>query len=618
MTPASLPAATSTADAASTERDRHYGVIALSNTTVGVLMATIDASIVIISLPAIFRGIGLDPLTPSNISYLLWMLMGYLVAVAVLVVSLGRLGDIFGRVRIYNAGFALFTVASGALALTPFTGTRAALWLISIRIVQGVGGAMLTANSAAIITDAFPANRRGMALGINQVAALGGSFIGLVLGGVLSEWNWRAIFWVNVPIGLAGTIWAYISLRDTTTRRSAAKIDWLGNLTFAVGLTALLAAVTYGIQPYGGHTMGWTNPKVLTGLIGGIVMLVAFAVVETKVAQPMFQLSLFRIRSFAAGNVALLLSAIARGGLQFMLIIWLQGIWLPLHGYRYEDTPLWGGIYMLPLTVGFLIAGPVSGALSDRYGAKLFSTGGLVLSAAGFLGLLLIPINFSYWSFALLLLLMGIGNGLFAAPNSTAIMNAVPADLRGSASGMRSTAMNSGSVLSIGVFFSLMIAGLASVLPRTLTNGLTAHGVPTAVAARIGSLPPVGSLFAAFLGYNPVQQLVGPSTLATINPTDRQTLVGNKFFPQLISGPFHHGLLIVFTMAIIMTLIAAGASLLRGGRYVHDETPADLVTAGAAVPAQQPPAPAALAPVADALAPVADIVAPAGDGATPD
>jgi EmrB/QacA subfamily drug resistance transporter len=556
-------------------------MIALSNTTVGVLMATIDASIVIISLPAIFRGIGLDPLEPGNISYLLWMLMGYMVAVAVLVVTLGRLGDMYGRVRIYNAGFAIFTVASAALALTPWTGTKAALWLIIVRVIQGLGGAMLTANSAAIITDAFPPHRRGMALGVNQVAALAGSFIGLVLGGVLSEWDWRAIFWVNVPIGIVGTIWAYRSLKDDG-HRNVAKIDWLGNLTFAIGLTALLTAVTYGIQPYGGHTMGWTNPKVLAALIGGVAFLVLFGFVETRSEEPMFRLQLFRIRSFAAGNIALLLSAVARGGLQFMLIIWLQGIWLPLHGYDYERTPLWAGIYMLPMTIGFLIAGPASGALSDRFGAKVFSTGGLVLSAVSFFGLLLVPTNFSYLPFALLLLLSGIGNGLFGAPNSTAIMNAVPAEMRGAASGMRATSMNAGSVLSIGVFFSLMIAGLASVLPRALTGGLAAHGVPPDVAARVGSLPPVGSLFAAFLGYNPIEHLVGGDTLATIPRSDADTLTGNKFFPQLISSPFHHGLVIVFTMAIVMTLVAALASLLRGGRFVHAEAAAVDVGAEAA------------------------------------
>uniref|UniRef100_UPI0021C2476F MFS transporter n=1 Tax=Frankia gtarii TaxID=2950102 RepID=UPI0021C2476F len=548
-----------------------YRWIALSNTTIGVLMATVNSSIVIISLPAIFRGIHLDPLQPGNVSYLLWMLMGYMLVSAVLVVTLGRLGDMFGRVRIYNAGFAVFSVASIGLALTPWQGSSGALWLIGWRVVQGVGGAMLMANSTAILTDAFPTRQRGMALGINQVAALAGSFIGLVAGGLLSEWNWRAVFWVSVPIGVLGTIWSYRSLRDTG-RRAPARIDWWGNITFAVGLTALLAGVTYGIQPYGGHDMGWLNPKVLAALIGGAAVLVAFVLIERRTAQPMFNLALFRIRAFAAGNAAVLLSSIARGGMQFMLIIWLQGIWLPLHGYDYVDTPLWAGIYLLPLTVGFLVAGPVSGFLSDRFGARAFATGGLTLVAATFLGLLLLPTDFSYPAFAALLVLNGIGSGLFSAPNTTAVMNAVPAAARGGASGMRATFMNSGQVLSIGVFFSLMIAGLSSTLPHSLHSGLAAQGVPADVTDRVANLPPVGSLFAAFLGYNPMQNLLGDDTLRHLPAANAQALTGKEFFPNLIASPFHHGLIIVFSLAIAMSLIAAIASLLRGAKYVHVET----------------------------------------------
>ncbi|MDT4987887.1 MAG: hypothetical protein QOI74_1981, partial [Micromonosporaceae bacterium] len=359
---------------------RHYKWVALSNTTLGTLIATINSSIVLISLPAIFNGIRLNPLGAGNVSYLLWMLMGYLLVTAVLVVTLGRMGDMYGRVKIYNTGFALFTVTSVALALDPFNGGRGALWLIGWRVLQAVGGSMLMANSAAIITDAFPVAQRGMALGINIVAAIAGSFVGLVLGGVLAEWHWRAIFWVNVPIGIIGTVWAYHSLHDTGERRGA-RIDWWGNLTFAVGLTSLLAAITYGIQPYGGHTMGWTNPWVLTPMIGGLAVLAVFVVIESRVAEPMFPLALFRNTTFAAGNAASLLGSIARGGLQFMLIIWLQGIWLPLHGYDYAKTPLWAGIYLLPLTVGFLVAGPVAGHLSDRFGARLFASGGLVVMA---------------------------------------------------------------------------------------------------------------------------------------------------------------------------------------------------------------------------------------------
>ncbi|MDL4774301.1 MULTISPECIES: MFS transporter [Thermomonosporaceae] len=557
-------------------RTTHYPWVALSNTTLGMLLATVNSSIVIISLPAIFRGIHLNPLEPGNVSYLLWILMGYMLVSAVLVVTLGRLGDMFGRVRMYNAGFAVFTVGTVLLALDPFKGAAGALWLIGWRVFQGIGGAMLMANSAAILTDAFPSDRRGMAMGVNQVAGIAGSFLGLVAGGLLSEVSWRLVFWASVPIGLAGTIWAYRSLIETSVRAVAARIDWLGNITFAVGLTSLLAAISYGIQPYGGHDMGWTSPLVLGGIIGGIAVLALFCLIETRVEQPMFHLGLFRVRAFAAGNAAGLLAAIARGGMQFMLIIWLQGIWLPLHGYDFEETPLWAGIYLLPLTLGFLIAGPVSGHLSDRYGARAFASGGLTLSALAFLGLLLVPTDFDYWAFALLIFLNGVGSGLFAAPNTTAIMNSVPARQRGVASGMRATFMNAGMVLSIGVFFSLMIAGLSKSLPGTLAGGLTQHGVPAGVAAHVAGMPPVGTLFAAFLGYNPIENLLAPfGALAGLAPGDAATLTGRSYFPHLIAGPFHHGLVIVFSLAIAMSLVAALASLLRGRRYVHDEAAED-------------------------------------------
>ncbi len=566
-------------------RPRHpgrYRWVALSNTTLGVLMATLDASIVIISMPAIFRGIHLNPLAPGNISYLLWMIMGYLLVTAVLVVTLGRLGDMFGRVRIYNLGFAIFTLASVALSLDPFRGGPGAMWLILWRLVQAVGGSMLMANSAAILTDAFPASHRGMALGINQIAGIAGMFVGLVAGGLLAAWDWRAVFWVNVPIGVFGTIWAYRSLRETS-RRQYGRIDWPGNLTFAAGGGILLIAITYGIQPYGGRSMGWTSPWVLGGLAGGVTLLASFCVIETKVAQPMFHMGLFKIRAFAAGNAAALLAAIARGGMQFMLIIWLQGIWLPLHGYDYQQTPLWAGIYLLPLTTGFLIAGPVSGYLSDRFGARPFATGGLLVTAAAFTGLMLIPVDFSYWLFALLIFAAGIGQGLFSSPNTSAIMSSVPASQRGAASGMRATFQNSGTSLSIGVFFSLMIVGLAAALPATLTAGLHAQGVPLGVAAGVAHLPPVSTLFAAFLGVNPVGNLLRPSgVLHTLPPHSVSVLTGMEFFPHLITQPFHHGLIIVFTAATALALVAALVSLLRGGQYYFDERPAPAEIAGSA------------------------------------
>ena len=549
----------------------HYRWVALSNTTLGMLAATVNASIVIISLPAIFRGIHLDPLTPGNVSYLLWMLMGYLLVSAVLVVTLGRLGDIYGRVRMYNLGFAVFGLGALALPFDPFTGPSGALWLIGWRVVQAVGGAMLMANSPAILTDAFPSSQRGMAMGINQVAGISGQFVGLILGGVLAAVDWRLVFLVSVPIGIGGTIWSYLSLREIGERHPA-RIDWLGNVTFAGGLIGLLAGITYGIQPYGGHDMGWTNPLVLTGLLGGAALLAAFCLIELRVRQPMFDLRLLRIRAFAAGNAATLLASIARGGLQFMLIIWLQGIWLVLHGYNYTDTPLWSGIYLLPLTFGFVLSGPLSGWLSDKHGARAFASGGLLVSAAAFGGLLLVPTNFRYLEFAALIFVAGAGMGLFSAPNAAAIMNSVPGRQRGAASGMLATFQNSGFVLSIGVFFSLMIAGLAATLPTTLTRGLAAQGVPHALAHQIGQLPPVGSLFAAFLGYNPVHALLAPTgALARLPASHVATLTGRTFFPQLISQPFHHGLVIVFVMAMTVLVLAAAVSLLRGGRFVHDE-----------------------------------------------
>jgi MFS family permease len=555
-------------------RGDRYKWVALANTTASMFMATLDGSIVIIALPAIFRGIHLDPLSSGNISYLLWMIMGYRLVQAVLVVTVGRLGDMYGRVKIYNAGFVVFTVASILLSFDPFLGGGGADWLIGWRVLQAVGGSMLMANSAAILTDAFPAEQRGFALGTNQVAGLAGQFVGLVAGGLLAAIDWRAVFWVNVPVGIYGTIWAYLRLRDNGERHPG-RIDWWGNITFAVGLSALLIAVTYGIQPYGGHTMGWTNPWVLAGLIGGVILLAVFVIIESRIEDPMFQLSLFRIRAFTAGNLAGLLVSIARGGMQFVLIIWLQGIWLPLHGYAYSDTPLWAGIFLLPLTAGFLVSGPVSGYLSDKFGSRGIASSGMAVFAGSFIGLMLLPVNFPYWAFALFILANGIGSGMFASPNSSAIMGSVPARQRGAASGMRSTFQNSGTALSIGVVFSLMIAGLASSLPRTLTTGLQQQGVAHSVAQQIGSLPPVSSLFAAVLGVNPIERLLsGSHALSALSAAHRAVLTGREFFPRLISAPFHHGLVVVFVVAAALSVLAGLASLLRGGRYVPPADPA--------------------------------------------
>jgi MFS family permease len=555
-------------------RGERYKWVALTNTTIGVLLATIDSSIMLIAMPDIFRGIQLDPLLPENSFYLLWMILGYLVTSSVLVVSVGRLGDLFGRVRMYNLGFVIYTFASLLLTVDWMTGHAGAIWLLAWRIVQGVGGAFLVGNSGAILTDAFPARQRGLALGINNVAGISGTFIGLVLGGLLAPISWRLVFLISVPCGVFGAVWAYRRLHDLS-RRSGEPIDWLGNVTFAAGLVLVMIGITHGIQPHGGHTMGWTSPVVIGCLAGGVALLVAFGVIETHVRFPMFRLPLFKIRAFTFGSLSTFLSALGRGGLMFMLIIWLQGIWLPLHGYSFESTPLWAGIHMLPLTVGFLLAGPISGYLSDRFGARPFATAGMLAAAVTFVLLELVPIDFPYPTFAAILLLNGLAMGCFASPNRAAVMNSLPVSHRGAGGGMNSTFQNSAQVFSIGIFFSLMITGLAATLPSTLTTGLEAHHVPPAAAAAVASSPPVSVLFAAFLGYNPMRHLLGDTVIAQLPPADAAALTGNTFFPDLISGPFEAGLHIAFGFAIGTCLIAAGASAFRGSRYVDTdlETP---------------------------------------------
>ncbi len=547
-----------------------YKWIALSNTTLAILLATLDASITLIAMPDIFRGIRLDPLVPGNSFYLLWMILGYLVVSSVLIVSLGRLGDIYGRVKIYNLGFVIYTVASLLLAIDWMTGQAGAMYLVVFRIVQGVGGACLLANAAAIITDAFPANQRGMALGINNIVGVSGMFVGLILGGLLAPIDWRLVFLISVPVGLFGTVWAYLKLEERSKPRPAS-IDWGGNVTFALGLVLAMVAVTYGIRPYGGSPTGWGSPLVLTLLAGSVTSLVAFAVIERRVAEPMFRLPLFRIRAFTFGTLSTFLAAISRGGLMFMLIIWLQGIWLPLHGYGFTETPLWAGIYMLPLTIGLLVAGPISGVLSDRYGARPFATGGMIVAAISFGLLMTLPIDFAYPVFAAILLLLGASMGMFASPNRAAVMNSLPAADRGAGGGMNQTFQNSAQVLSVGIFFTLLIVGLSSSLPGALSGGLEAHGVSPAVAHHAGQTPPISVLFAAFLGYNPIQHLVGAEALASLPHGAHAAVTGQAFFPHLISQPFSEGLDTAFTFAIVACLVAAAASLLRGGQYHHVE-----------------------------------------------
>jgi MFS family permease len=567
-----------------------YKWVALANTTFGVIMATIDSSIMLIALPDVFRGIRLDPLLPGNSFYLLWMILSFMVVSSVLVVSLGRLGDMYGRVKMYNLGFAIYTFTSLVLTVDWMHGQAGAMYLVIARIFQGVGAAFLMANSAAILTDAFPENQRGLALGINNVSGISGSFIGLVLGGILGPIDWRLIFLVSVPFGLAGTLWAYFKLEDppaAAARRRHDPVDWPGNITFALGLVAVMIGITYGIQPYGGHSMGWTSPKVLAELAAGVALLVGFAFIERRSVAPMFRLALFRIRAFSFGVLSSFLAAVARGGLMFMMIIWLQGIWLPEHGYSFASTPLWAGIYMLPLTAGFLLAGPVSGILSDHFGSRPFATGGMLLATGTFIALEFLPIDFAYWQFALLLLANGLAMGFFASPNRAGVMNSLPPRHRGAGAGMNVTFQNSAQVLSIGIFFTLVIVGLSQSLPAHLANGLAAQGVSPAEAEKIGHLPPVSTLFAAFLGYSPLQHLLPGHVLRHLTEAQFHAIVGRSFFPHLISAPFGAGLGTAFSFAAGGCFVAALASWARGKRFIYTE---EAKRASAAAQPVEPPA----------------------------
>jgi MFS family permease len=560
-----------------------YKWTVLSNTTLGALLASINGTIILISLPVIFNGLDVDPFLPSNFTLLIWLLLGYGIVTATLLVTFGRISDMWGRARMYNLGFAIFAVGSVMLFLVPNTGTLGAWELVGFRVVQGIGGAFLFANSAALITDAFPHDERGKALGINQVSAMGGSVVGLVLGGVLAGAgdihlgavvipSWRVIFLVSVPVSVGGTIWAYFKLHDVTALRKGQRIDYLGNTTFGAGLTILLVAVTCGLLPYGGQSMGWSSPWVWGGIAGGLALLVAFLFIETRVPEPMFRLELFRIRAFAAGNLAGLLGSIARGGVMFMMIIWFQGIWLPLHGYSFAETPFWAGVFMMPMLGGFVVLGPLSGWLSDRFGARYLASAGMGISAATFVFLLFLPYNFQYWEMGVILFVQGCGMGMFAAPNTAAIMNSVPAEHRGAASGMRATLQNAGMQLSMAVFFTIVLVGLANGLSGSVSSALSANGVTGTAANQLSNMVasnPTGALFGAFLGKNPMSIYIGLFPSGTFGNATT-VLESKSFFPNAVGPAFLNGIDLAFAISAVLTGVAAVVSLMRGGRYVHE------------------------------------------------
>lgn len=551
-----------------------YKWVALSNTTIGVLMASINSTIILISLPAIFRGLNIDPFLPGSFEYLLWILMGYMIVTAVLLVTVGRLSDIFGRVRLFNFGFLIFTIGSILLFLTPSKGDTGALELIFFRMIQAIGGSFLFANSAAIITDSFPVSERGKAMGINQIAALAGSLVGLILGGILAAINWRYVFLVSVPVGLFGTIWSLLKLKDHSIRHKDQKIDIPGNASFAGGITLILLGVTYGLMPYGTSSMGWGDPFVQFAILSGVALLVVFIFIERAVEQPMFNLKLFRNRAFTTGSFAGMLQSMGMGGMMFMIIILLQGIWLPLHNYSYSSVPFWAGIYTIPMMAGFVLMGPISGTLSDKIGARLLGTIGMSISGVAFLLLSTLSYDFSYVPFALMLFMMGFGMGTFAAPNITAIMNSVPPQQRGVASGMRTTLQNTGQTASMGIFFSIVLVYLTKFLPGSFSTALQTAGAPVLIPV-FDSIPPTSALFSAFLGYNPVTSIFGllPSSFPSlISNSAYITLTGNHWFPGAIATAFMGSLRIAFYAGAGIFFLAALLSALRGKRYVHEET----------------------------------------------
>ncbi len=367
-----------------------------------------------------------------------------------------------------------------------------------------------------------------------------------------------------MPVGIFGTAWSYLRLKEVGKINRHQKLDVWGNVAFGVGLTLILVGATYGLLPYGTSSVGWANPWVIASLVGGGALLLAFPFIEMHVKNPMFELSLFKINAFTTGNIAGFLASIGRGGVQIMLIILLQGIWLPLHGYAYSSTPFWSGIYITPMLIGFVVMGPISGRLADRRGSRGLATAGMVVTAAAFILLSLLSYNFIFWEFGLILFVMGIGGGLFASPNTAMIMSSAPPEHRGAASGMRATLQNVGQTVSIAIFFSIVLSALSGSLPGALSTAVTNAGAPQ-LSTYFSGIPPTSALFAAFLGYNPIGTiLAGLGSMASSIPSNVvATLTGQTFFPDAIAPAFMSSLRIAFYLGAILSIIAAIATATR-------------------------------------------------------
>ena len=544
----------------------------LTNTMLGVIMSSINMYIVLISLPTIFRGLNINPFLPGEFDYLLWVLMGYSIVLASVLVTFGRISDLYGRTRLYTLGFIIFAIASVLLSLIPSnSGNFGALLLIVFRVIQAIGGGFIMVNSTALLTDAFPPGERGRALGLNQASFIIGSFLGIILGGLLSNYDWHLLFLVNVPFAVAGALWSIFKLRRVDRGSVRVKIDYWGNLTLALGLVLITLGFTYALMPYGGSEMGWTNPLVIASFVAGMALIIAFIPIELRQEEPLFKLSLFRVRPFTYGVMALFLSSLARGAIMFLITIWLQGIYLPLHGFSYTETPFWAGIYMLSMLVGTVIMAPIGGSLTDRYGARIIATVGMVIIAVSLYLLTLLPYNFNLVEFESILFLNGIGNGLFASPNTTSIMNALPPRDRGAGNGMRQTLSNVGSTISMAMFFTIAMSVFSQYVPIRIHDIALSYGLPTDAANALANIPASSLLFTTFLGMDPASVLL--SSVINNLPTNVVKLLdSNTLLPSVLGPPFMIGLRFSLYISIAFVLIGAVLSYMRGGRYVYEDS----------------------------------------------
>ncbi|SMD31291.1 MFS transporter [Picrophilus oshimae] len=538
--------------------------VALSNTTIGQLMATINTSIIVVALPPIFRGIHLNPLAHGTFPYLLWSIISYMIVISVLLLTIGRLSDMYGRVRLFNLGFLIFTIGSILLYVLPGTGTTAALELIIFRMFQAVGGSFLMANSFAIITDNFPDDERAFALSINSVASIIGVSVGVVAGGILSIIYWRDVFLISVPVGIFGTVWSFLKLKETSPRVRH-RIDLPGNITFAAGIVLILLGITYGIVPYNAFPMGWEDPYVVISVFLGLALLILFIYVEKHVDNPMFRLDFFKNTGFSIGNFTGFVSAMGMMGLMYMLTILFQGVWLPIHGYPYYITPFWAGVYILPMTIAMGIFGIIGGRIANRNNIRLLTSLGLFISSFSFILIAFLPYDFSYPELAFYLVIFGIGYGLFNAPNISAVMSSVPGDSRGSASGMLNTMRNLGYTASMGLFFSILIYGLSLYLPGSIKTHLNSIGA-SSLSLYISKMPATEALFSAFLGINPVPSILSTVNKSVLSKIEKSTILyisGNTWYPHVLAPAFGSSFSMVFYIAFAITLISGIISIFR-------------------------------------------------------